>query len=212
MPERERAYVYLSRYKVMEEEEFFKENPQSPVGRVETAISKEEFLRSYGKMRRKRVIPIIIFLLIGIGIILFDLYAATVQAAVAGKHIILEENDFYFIMMIAAVSLAFAVTLMIKSYFKSTVFLRKMILGDDYRRICEIGFYEDFLTYFDRMNQYPFSTKAIEVIPYKAFTKARIIEDTLTLMDNYDKCICMKLKDIPPEVRELLDNMDINSY
>lgn len=197
MQKRERAFVYNTRYKLVEEEAYLSENKESPFADIRTSVDEEVFLSTYSVYRNKMLLPILLFLSVGISIILFDMLWQSKFD---------DENTFFKIVIIAAVPLGFAVLFCIESFLKSPAFLRHLRKKYEvhYDRICEIVLYDSHFTYHDRLKAWPFMKKGLEVIPYSAIVKLVDTEDCIVLVDKNDRGFYAMYKDVPEGTYEYL--------
>ncbi|MBR1749579.1 MAG: hypothetical protein IJ740_01675 [Ruminococcus sp.] len=197
MDENDRAFIYNTRYELVEEEAFLSENKESPYTEIRTSIDEDIFLSVYSFYRKKRILPILLFLAIGIAIILFDMLMLDSFD---------DENTFYKIVIIATVPLGIACLLCIKSYLKSPMFLRYLRnkYDEHYNRICEIVLYDSYFTYHDRLKTWPFMIKGIEVIPYSAIVKLVNSEECIALVDKTDRGYFFMYKNCPAGLYEWL--------
>lgn len=195
MQQNERTYIYNSRYRVVDEEVFLAETSETPFAEVHTNISEKTFLSSYSALRRKYVLPVILLPVTGV---------LMIAAAMLGADKWQDENTAYFITLLAAIPIGTALTLALKSYLKSAAFLSNLGAKAEKKwdKSCDIAFYSDCLTCHDRLNNWAFTKKGIEVIPYTAIRKMLRTDDVFVLMDGHDKGIYMMRKDIPSGIEE----------
>ena len=174
-----------------------KEHPYAPLARVTSSVDSESYVEAYAKFRKKRTVPVILFSLIGVLILVY---------AVLGISRWEDENKVYMTAIYACVPLGAAATLCLKSYLKSGAFLKRLIRKYDmnYCRICEITFYDDCLTCYDKLNPWPFTVKGIEVIPYKAIKRLYTSDTLIALIDKRDKSFCILTKDMSDGVFEVI--------
>ena len=198
MQERERAFYYNSRYCVTEEEAFLAGNREAPFAKVCSDIDSDIYLKNYAAFRKKRVLPAMLFLAVGIVIFVYAFIGSTRWE---------DENRAYMTAIYACVPLAFAAGIGIKSYLKSAAFLRRIErkYEFDQSRDCELMFFSDHFTYYDRIRKWPMMIKGIEVIPCTAIVKIYSTDTFLALIDRDDRGYCMLTKDIPADVYEWIE-------
>ena len=187
--ERPRKFIYSSFYTVTEEEAFLKEHPGAPLAKITSPVDSETYIDAYAKFRRKRTVPVLIFSLAGIVVLIY---------AVLGIARWENENKVYMTAIYACVPLGIAAALCLKSYLKSAAFLKHLTrkYAADFSRICELTFYDECLTCYDRLNPWPFTIKGVEVMPYTAVKRIYTSDTIVALVDKRDKSFCILKKDI----------------